>query len=230
MSSEDTRERLLDAAEELFSERDFSAVSIREISSRASVGSAALNYHFGSKHDLIGQMLRRRIRSVNRERLRLLDKIESRSNKRPPTLCEVLEAFLAPVLSPDSYSVSGKRSFMKLLGRIYLESDESFDRRIVEELTEVFRRFNRALQRTLPDVPNEELLWRVHFLVGAMAYTMAHTLDFSAFKMLEGGGESLSRPKRSMVKKNEDEAKLIRLIQFAQAGLEADVSGLDTDH
>jgi hypothetical protein len=33
-------------------------------------------------------------------------------------------------------------------------------------------RFVSALRQALPALPEEELLWRVHFMVGAMAHTM----------------------------------------------------------
>jgi hypothetical protein len=33
-------------------------------------------------------------------------------------------------------------------------------------------RFLAALRRALPGLPQEELMWRVHFMVGAMAHTM----------------------------------------------------------
>src|SRR5690554_6464267 len=53
MSQKDTVTRLLDAAEELFSGRGFAGTSLRNITTRAGVNLAAVNYHFGSKKALI---------------------------------------------------------------------------------------------------------------------------------------------------------------------------------
>ncbi len=47
-----TKERILDVAEELFSEKGFNAVGIREISKRAECNVSAINYYFGNKENL----------------------------------------------------------------------------------------------------------------------------------------------------------------------------------
>lgn len=49
----DTKTRILDAAEKLFAERGFSETSLRLITSKAEVNLASVNYHFGSKKELI---------------------------------------------------------------------------------------------------------------------------------------------------------------------------------
>src|SRR5438552_11594715 len=49
----DTRSRILDVAEELFGEQGLDRVSIRDITRKAKVNLAAINYHFGSKEDLV---------------------------------------------------------------------------------------------------------------------------------------------------------------------------------
>lgn len=48
----DARQRLLEAAEEIFAQKGFEAASVREICTRASVNIAAINYHFGGKERL----------------------------------------------------------------------------------------------------------------------------------------------------------------------------------
>ncbi len=46
---------------------------------------------------------------------------------------------------------------------------------LLEELTETIRRFRAAFARALPHLPPRELLWRIQFMVGAMAHTIAGT-------------------------------------------------------
>lgn len=48
----DAKQRLLDAAEEVFAEKGFNAATIREIKDRANVNIAAVNYYFGDKERL----------------------------------------------------------------------------------------------------------------------------------------------------------------------------------
>lgn len=53
----DTRTRLLEAAGVVFAERGFKAATIREIVERAGANLAAVNYHFGDKEALYGEVL-----------------------------------------------------------------------------------------------------------------------------------------------------------------------------
>ena len=56
-TSGQTRERLLSAAREVFSECGFQGATVREICKRAEANVAAVNYHFGSKDDLFAEAL-----------------------------------------------------------------------------------------------------------------------------------------------------------------------------
>ncbi|HCN76459.1 MAG TPA: TetR family transcriptional regulator, partial [Verrucomicrobiales bacterium] len=78
-SSEDsgTRERILLKAAELFAQRGFESVSLRDLTQAAEVNLAAVNYHFGSKEALIEEVVTRVMRPMNDERLRLLDAAEA---------------------------------------------------------------------------------------------------------------------------------------------------------
>jgi AcrR family transcriptional regulator len=54
---QDTRQRILDAATELFVDRGYEATSLREIAERVGVTKAALYYHFTSKEELLRALL-----------------------------------------------------------------------------------------------------------------------------------------------------------------------------
>jgi AcrR family transcriptional regulator len=58
----ETRERLLKVASQLFAERGFSKVTVRDICRRARANVAAVNYHFGGKTGLYEEILRSAIR------------------------------------------------------------------------------------------------------------------------------------------------------------------------
>ena len=78
-----TKDRLLDAAERLFADKGYSATSLRDITQKAEVNLAAVNYHFGSKEALLSAALERRFDPVNRKRLELLDAAEAEAGNQP---------------------------------------------------------------------------------------------------------------------------------------------------
>ncbi len=72
----DTRRRLLAAAESLFVEYGYEAMSLRQITAKAHANLAAVNYHFGSKEALMHELLSQRLDRLNLERLNLLSSCE----------------------------------------------------------------------------------------------------------------------------------------------------------
>ena len=54
ISDSATRQRLLDAAGEIFAEHGFRAATVRDICKRAGANGAAVNYHFGNKQQFYG--------------------------------------------------------------------------------------------------------------------------------------------------------------------------------
>jgi AcrR family transcriptional regulator len=85
-----TRQRLLKAAERLFSKRGIDAVSIRDITDAAKANSASIHYHFGSKSGLIEALLARWAGELVARRARMLDKIEAQQEVRLRDVVEVL--------------------------------------------------------------------------------------------------------------------------------------------
>ena len=55
---DDTRQRLLEAAGEVFAEKGFETATVREICSKAGANLAAVNYYFGDKHHLYIEVVR----------------------------------------------------------------------------------------------------------------------------------------------------------------------------
>jgi AcrR family transcriptional regulator len=57
-AADDTRTRLLDTAGAIFADKGFRATTVREISDKAGVNLAAINYHFGDKEQLYVECVR----------------------------------------------------------------------------------------------------------------------------------------------------------------------------
>src|SRR5260221_4491016 len=122
----DTRSRILDVAEELFSEQGFDRVSIRDITRKAQVNLAAINYHFGSKEDLIAAIFERRVVPVNEARLAAL-KAAQDSAKKNPRLEDILEAFIRPTVQCSFGTPKGGKAFSKLFGRCLSEPNPEIE-------------------------------------------------------------------------------------------------------
>ena len=157
----DTRERILDAAEALFVEHGFEATTMRMITGRAGVNLASINYHFGSKEALIQDVFRRRLTWLNEERLNALDRFEKEAKGAPLKPHQIVEAFFGVSLRMAADTERGGHTFMRQF--------------LADEYAAVVPRFKRALFSSLPDVPPEEILWRFHFMLGAMSYAIGGT-------------------------------------------------------
>lgn len=175
MTEIDTRQRILDAAETLFTQYGVEGTTLRQITGAAEVNLAAVNYHFGSKEALIREVFERRLRVINVERLDELDQAESKARGRPLAPDKLIEAFLLPVLRMSKDRVRGGHNFIRLLGRAYTEPTETVRKLLADEYVEVIERFKRALLQALPEIPEKELIWRMHFALGAMSYAIAGT-------------------------------------------------------
>lgn len=207
----DTKERILDAAENLFMEKGFEATSLRMITAGANVNLAAVNYHFGSKEELIKAVFSRRLGPLNVERLAYLDRLEKEAGGRALTAEQVVEALVSAALKLSKDPFKGGAVFLRLLGRTFAEPASYMRNFLPQQYREVVVRFKSAMKKALPQIPEAEMVWRMHFMFGAMAYAMA-------------GNDVLQLIASCRLSDAEDsEAVIRRLIPFLVAGLQAPI-------
>ena len=174
-SNHDTRERILDVAERLFMAHGYEGTSMRLITTAAAVNLAAVNYHFGSKEALLCEVFRRRLAWLNQQRLQALDELEAQAAGAPLKPSQILEAFFGTLLRIGEDESLGGMTFLRLLGRTLTEPAEFIRTFFAGEYAQVIDRYKLALFRALPDVPKAEIVWRLHFMLGAMSYAIAGT-------------------------------------------------------
>jgi AcrR family transcriptional regulator len=212
-----TKERILDAAEALFMEHGFEATTLRQITAAASVNLAAVHYHFGSKEELFEAVLTRRLDPMNQERLAILTRFEQESAPKALSCEKILAAMFIPALKLARDPERGGKNFLRLLGRAYADPAPFIRQFLADQYAVVIARFKAAFGRALPQLPKKELIWRLHFVMGALSFTLAGT---DALKLIT----ALSRGEAN------DEILLRRLAPFLVAGLKAplpDLSELD---
>jgi AcrR family transcriptional regulator len=175
MSTNDTKDRIITAAEQLFAERGFAGTSLRGVTSEAGVNLAAVHYHFGTKDALLQAVFDRRIGPVNQQRLARLDELERDAGEGEPALEEILEAFLAPIMGLKRDLEGEGMVWSRFIGRVYSEPLEIVKTMIRDHFEEVGRRFVAALAKALPDLDESEIGERLLFSVGALSHTL---IDF----------------------------------------------------
>jgi AcrR family transcriptional regulator len=199
-----TKDRILGAAEELFAQHGFAGTSLRQVTSRADVNIAAVNYHFGSKENLVNEVFRRRMDEMSAQRLA---RLKAAIQQHPGDLESVLAAFVEPALalSKDQH---GGGAFIRVIARAYAEKNDSLRKFLSDQYGHVPREFAKAIATCVPQLSKEQLYWRLDFLSGALTYAMA---DFGMIKRPSGTSEATHRERAAR-----------ELIRFAAAGLRAD--------
>ncbi|REL29994.1 TetR/AcrR family transcriptional regulator [Thalassotalea euphylliae] len=165
-----TKNKILDAAEELFAIKGFNGTSLREITSQAEVNLAAVNYHFGSKKELIKAVISR---YMNELAPKLEKALVDVYDQEAPTLHQVFSAFVQPLLSLNELRENGTSIFLQLLGRGYTDSQGFLRWFLTTQYPNVIERFVQAVQRAYPDLTAEQMFWRLHFTMGTIVFTMS---------------------------------------------------------
>ncbi|HEY5804496.1 MAG TPA: TetR family transcriptional regulator [Lysobacter sp.] len=199
-----TKDRILGAAEELFAQFGFTGTSLRQVTSRADVNIAAVNYHFGSKENLVNEVFRRRMDEMSQQRLGAL---RAAIELHPGELEPVLAAFVQPALAM-AQDRHGGGAFVRVVARAYAEKNDRLRKFLSDHYGHVLREFGKAIATCVPGLSKEELYWRLDFLAGALTYAMA---DFGLIKRPAGVTEAAHRERAAR-----------ELIHFAAAGFKVE--------
>ncbi len=137
MSQPNTRQKLLQAATEVFSEMGYRAASTREISRRGGVNLAAIHYHFGDKASLYREVFR----STVAESFNAFAQLDI---ERVP-LAGALECFYRSMIPPTPEDGPQPLQFMRLHAR-----EEADPSGVLEDaLSDAIRPNHEKLQRLL---------------------------------------------------------------------------------
>lgn len=200
------RERLLDTAERLFAEQGFNGVATRQISQEAKVNQGAIPYYFGTKINLLREVLVRRIGPVQEERHRRMDEL-LRANPRPSPR-DVLLALLEPAFRQSHRNVHYRR----LAGRMATDASAQVRGLLHELYSSDSVRIHKVLRAACPGLDTTDFYWRLYCVYGVMLYVQA---DTGKIQTLAGKDFDTSRP----------EVALRYVLNFVTAGMEAPPPG-----
>lgn len=171
MRKPNMREAILAAAEELFSINGFNAVSVRDIAQAAGANPGSVTYHFKTKDGLLLEIYQRHCMPMNLRRSELLEAAK-RVRDVQDRLEAIVRAYVVPAFSSGSDLAGGGVRFTRLRAIMSAEGNEVARRIIAQTFDDTSHAFIDAIHESLPHIPRTEIVWRSHFLLGALYYTL----------------------------------------------------------
>jgi AcrR family transcriptional regulator len=190
---EGTEIKLLDTAIELFAERGFDQVTVRDIAEKAQTNHALIGYYFRSKEQLIKQVIRSVLSPLNKKRLEALAAFQQ--SGRPLRLADVIRAMVVPTVEACIGSSGRERHYARVLILAFALRQPFVDEVMSEALDEVAAEFVAALMRAAPKLSEAEAYWRYDFMVGALIHVLLDAARGGRLSRISDGLCDTSNPK-----------------------------------
>jgi len=184
-----TRQALLDAAERLFSSRGYAAVGTREIAEQAGVNLASIKYHFGSKHDLYLETVRRAMGHYDSEALS--DVLRETPKDRAAAAAQLvafIRAFFARLAQHPEMDSCGL-----LMVRESLQPSEAIDAVVRDYLKLRTEDLIAVLRVLVPDASDHRLSHLVHLLLGQMMHFRIFRPFIERLNQIDLADETITR-------------------------------------
>ncbi|MBX9455442.1 MAG: TetR family transcriptional regulator [Rhizobium sp.] len=147
-----TKEKILDAAEELFGAKTFDTVSLRDITNHAGVTLALASYHFGTKDNLFSAVVARRADILNRMRIERFQELDAGGVTE---LGAYLDAFLRPLLTQALSGEAGWKSYVGLISKVAMTN--RWNELVRMNFDDTANMYMKKLRLILPRHSDEEL-------------------------------------------------------------------------
>lgn len=162
----DTKDRLLDAAEELFLDKGFEHVSIRELAAAADVNVAAVNYHFHGKDNLYAEVVQRRFTKQRDLILGELEQIRTATTGVRPTMEQVIRRLVRVHLASALDDSRSTALMKRMLRELYSDSNETTPLFLREMIAPVFAAFSGLVLEAKPGMSRDQVSWAIASVVG----------------------------------------------------------------
>jgi len=130
-----------------------------------------VTYHFETKDGLLLQIYRRHCGPMNTRRAELLAAAK-RVRDLQDRLEAIVRAYVLPAFSSGSDLAGGGARFTRLRAIISAEGNDVARQIIAQTFDDTSHSFIDAIHESLPHLPRTEIVWRSHFLLGALYYTL----------------------------------------------------------
>jgi AcrR family transcriptional regulator len=193
------REAILAAAEELFSTNGFTAVSVRDIAQSAGANPGSVTYHFKTKDGLLLEIYRRHCGPMNLRRSELLSAAR-RVRDLQDRLEAIVRAYVLPAFSSGNDLAGGGARFTRLRAVMSAEGNEVARKIIAQTFDDTSHAFIDAIHESLPQIPRTEIVWRSHFLLGALYYSLVTPERVSRLSRGEADGSDAANAIEQLVR------------------------------
>ncbi|MFH0133012.1 TetR family transcriptional regulator [Variovorax sp. VaC1] len=160
----DRKQAILLAAEKLFAQHGYHAVTIRQIAEEAGVPLALVGYYYGQKHELFHAIFEHWSHSID-ARLAGLAAVDIDPDD-PRTLQHIIDAFIAPVLALRASSEG--EYYALLVARELANTTEEADRVLRAYFDPLAEAYIDALHVVLPHATRGEVAWGYQFALGVL--------------------------------------------------------------
>ena len=172
---DDTRERLLDAAERLFCEKGFESSSVRDLTTLAGCNISAVNYYFGDKKGLYTEMFRRQVQGMVAQDFQAIEEVMAGPS---PSLEDLLRRIIAPPLKA-AFRNEAPATGVRLIIREVLNQHVDMEA-MTKDLHELYLpRMSGALRSLVPGLDKS----RSELAVFSLDAMTMHPLLFMPFYM-----------------------------------------------
>ncbi len=167
-----TRERIKRAARLLFATRGIDGVSTREImKASGQKNTASLGYYFGSKENLVRELIIDGAKIIDDRRNAALDKIEARGG--PMTAREITDVliFTAVRMSPDQ--PTQEDSYSRFITHIGQHHPDLFWETLGDQWLNGFTRCFALMRGLMPDMPEAVKTQRIQFVASYLGSVLS---------------------------------------------------------
>lgn len=160
----ETKNKILNAAEELFSLHGFYGTSLRDISALSGVRMSLCYYHFGSKEDVLQAVVDRRADAHQQALLEPLNAYKEQFGDQPIPVDALIEAYARPIMERHLSCGNGWRNYTRLMAHLYSESAHLEPKVQIHKYDPVIKQFFAEFRRSMPHANEPELHWAIYFL------------------------------------------------------------------
>jgi len=144
---------------------------VRDIAQAAGANPGSVTYHFKTKDGLLLEIYRRHCAPMNLRRSELLEAAR-RVRDLQDRLEAIVRAYVLPAFTSGSDLAGGGARFSRLRAVMSAEGNDVARRIIAQTFDDTSHAFIDAIHDSLPHVPRTEIVWRTHFLLGALYYSL----------------------------------------------------------